>query len=34
MAIPVTCGAITIVAFAWLVMVVFDKPVRAYLAKW
>jgi peptidoglycan/LPS O-acetylase OafA/YrhL len=35
MAIPVTCGTITMVAFAWLVMVVFDKPVRAYLrAKW
>jgi peptidoglycan/LPS O-acetylase OafA/YrhL len=35
MAIPVVFGVITMVAFAWLVMVVYDKPVRAYLrAKW
>ena len=35
MGIPVLCGTITMVAFAWLVMVVYDKPVRAYLrAKW
>jgi len=35
MALPVVFGVITVVAFAWLVMVVYDKPVRAYLrAKW
>ena len=35
MGIQVLCGTITMVAFAWLVMVVYDKPVRAYLrAKW
>jgi peptidoglycan/LPS O-acetylase OafA/YrhL len=35
MGIPVACGTITMVAFAWLVMVIYDKPVRAYLrAKW
>jgi hypothetical protein len=29
------CGTITMVAFASLVMVIYDKPVRAYLrAKW
>jgi peptidoglycan/LPS O-acetylase OafA/YrhL len=35
MGIPVVCGVITMVAFAWLVMMIYDKPVRAYLrAKW
>jgi peptidoglycan/LPS O-acetylase OafA/YrhL len=35
MGLPVTCGTITMVAFAWVVMVVYDKPVRAWLrAKW
>src|ERR1700761_8347555 len=35
MALPVVCGVITMVAFAWLGMVIYDKPVRAYLrAKW
>jgi peptidoglycan/LPS O-acetylase OafA/YrhL len=35
MAIPVVFGVITMVAFAWLVMVFYDKPVRAFLrAKW
>jgi len=31
MGVQVLCGTITMVAFAWLVMVVYDKPVRAYL---
>jgi peptidoglycan/LPS O-acetylase OafA/YrhL len=31
----VICGVATMVAFAWLVMVVYDKPVRTYLrARW
>jgi peptidoglycan/LPS O-acetylase OafA/YrhL len=35
MGLPVTCGVITMVAFAWVVMAVYDKPVRAYLrARW
>jgi peptidoglycan/LPS O-acetylase OafA/YrhL len=28
---PVVCGVVAMVAFAWLVMVFYDKPVRAYL---
>jgi peptidoglycan/LPS O-acetylase OafA/YrhL len=27
----VTCGVVIMVAFAWVVMVAYDKPVRAYL---
>jgi peptidoglycan/LPS O-acetylase OafA/YrhL len=35
MAPEVTCGVAIMVAFAWLVMVVYDKPIRAYLrARW
>ena len=31
----VACGVVTMVAFACVVMVMYDKPVRAYLrAKW
>lgn len=35
LATEVACGVVTMVAFACLVMVAYDKPVRAYLrAKW
>jgi hypothetical protein len=27
----VICGVVTMVAFAWVVMVAYDKPLRAYL---
>jgi hypothetical protein len=31
LALDVTCGVVTMVAFACLVMVAYDKPMRAYL---
>jgi peptidoglycan/LPS O-acetylase OafA/YrhL len=35
LATVVACGVVTMVAFACVVMVAYDKPVRAYLrAKW
>jgi peptidoglycan/LPS O-acetylase OafA/YrhL len=35
LALPVVCGVLTMVALAYVVMVAYDKPVRAYLrAKW
>jgi len=33
LAVIITCGAALLIGFAWIVMVVYDTPVRAYLSR-